>query len=210
MESRNSENIKSMNYIGPSMNPTLMPGDKVRVIPYNGQEIRRGDVIAFIPPGGCSKLIHRVITVDRRGIRTRGDNNKDVDQWALNPDHILGRVASTHRKKRQRKISGGVIGRVFAGRIRIIHRIDACVSNLLRPIYYDLARRGIFRRLLPRWMETRICSFNRPGGTELQLIMGRCVIGRLLPGRARWHIRRPFLLFVDASNLPENPCKLKS
>jgi hypothetical protein len=37
--------------------------------------------------------------------------------------------------------------------------------------------------------------------------MGRRVIGRWLPGMSRWHIRRPFRLFVDEASLPENPAR---
>jgi hypothetical protein len=44
-------------------------------------------------------------------------------------------------------------------------------------------------------------------GKELQLLMGRRVIGRWLPGMSRWHIRRPFRLFVDEASLPENPAR---
>lgn len=51
-------------------------------------------------------------------------------------------------------------------------------------------------------------DWKRPQGTELQLVWGRRVIGRRHPGRVRWHIRRPFLLFVDKATLPKNPSKL--
>ncbi|MGD8776215.1 MAG: hypothetical protein PVF76_16570 [Syntrophobacterales bacterium] len=47
-------------------------------------------------------------------------------------------------------------------------------------------------------------SFNRDAGTELQLVMGQRVIGRRLEGKTRWHIQRPFRLFVDETSLPEN------
>jgi signal peptidase I len=40
--------LKSMNYIGTSMNPTLKPGDRLETVPCDRQEIRRGDVIVFI------------------------------------------------------------------------------------------------------------------------------------------------------------------
>jgi hypothetical protein len=56
-------------------------------------------------------------------------------------------------------------------------------------------------------MRPRVISFNREAGTELQLVMGQRVIGRRLEGKTRWHIRRPFRLFVDEEALPENPGK---
>jgi len=53
-------------------------------------------------------------------------------------------------------------------------------------------------------MRPRVISFNRDAGTELQLVMGRRVIGRWLEGKSGWNIRRPFRLFVDEAALPEN------
>jgi len=193
-----------MNYIGPSMNPTLRPGDRLRVIPYDGRDIRRGDVVVFVPPGGDTKIIHRVVYIDSNGIKTRGDNCNQPDGWVLSPDCILGRVVAAQRSNRWRSIFGGPLGRLFAEAVRVIHAVDSCVSFLLRPAYREFARAGIFIRLLPAQMRPRVISLNRVAGKELQLLLGRRVVGRWLPGKTRWHIRRPFRLFVDEETLPEN------
>jgi hypothetical protein len=57
-------------------------------------------------------------------------------------------------------------------------------------------------------MRPRVISFNRDAGAELQLVMGRRVIGRWLEGKSGWNIRRPYRLFVDEESLPENPGKV--
>ena len=199
--------LKSINYIGPSMNPTLKPGDRLHIIPYDGQDIRRGDVVVFVPPGGGSKIIHRVVSIHSQGIKTRGDNNNELDQWVLKPDQILGCVVSAQRGNRRRRIFCGPMGSLFALTVRFIHVVDSCVSFLLRPAYREFARAGIFIRLLPAQMRPRVISLNRDAGTELQLVMGRRVIGRWMPGRTQWHISRPFRLFVEEAALPENPAK---
>lgn len=199
--------LKTMTYLGPSMNPTLKSGDRLYITPYDKQKIRRGDVIVFLSPEDGAKVVHRVVTIDSYSIRTRGDNCNQVDPWILSSDHILGRVVCRKRRNKWRRVFGGPLGQLFVVTIRAIHTIDSSVSSLLRPAYDRLARTGIFRRLLADQMKTRVVSFNRPAGTELQLIMGRWVVGRWLPGRARWHIRRPFRLFVDEASLPENSAK---
>lgn len=199
-----------MNYIGSSMNPTLKPGDRLDTVPYDGQKIRRGDVIVFISPLDESKAVHRVVSMDSKGIKTRGDNCNRIDPYVLSPDQILGRVISVHRKNRRRRIFGGYLGRVFAGTARVVTALDVSASFLLRPFYHRLARSRILRRWKPVWLEPRVISFSHPGGTELQLLMGRWVIGRRLPGMARWNIRRPFRLFVDENSLPRNPSKQSS
>jgi signal peptidase len=202
--------LKSINYIGPSMNPTLKTGDRLHITPYDGQTIQRGDVVVFIPPAGDSKIIHRVVVIDSRGIRTRGDNCTDVDPWILNPEQILGRVVRARRRNKRLRVFGGPIGSLFAGVIRAIHSIESRVFEVLRPSDKRLASVSLFKHLLTGSMEPRVISFSRPTGIELQLFIGQWLIGRWLPGRSRWHIRRPFRLFVDEDSLPENPSALKT
>jgi len=197
-------NAKSLSYLGSSMNPALKPGDRLQVIPYNGQKVRRGDVIVFVPPGGGSRIVHRVVSIDSEGIKTRGDNNYDLDQWILRPDHILGCVVSVKRGKRRRGIFGGLMGQLCHSIVRALNLCNSSVSAILRPSYDRLAKSGIFRRCLPAQIRPRVISLNRAAGTELQLHLGRRVIGKWLAGHKGWHIRRPFRLFVDEAVLPEN------
>jgi signal peptidase len=199
--------LKSKNYNGASMNPTLKPGDRLDTVPYGRQKIRRGDVIVFISPMDGCKVVHRVVSVDSKGIKTRGDNCNRIDPWDLSPDDILGRVIYVQRRNKQRRIFGGFWGRVFVRAVRALMMLDLRVSSLLRPVYDRLARSGILKWWTPVWLEPRVISFSNSGGTELQLLMGRWLVGRLLPGMARWHIRRPFRLFVDEDSLPGIPLR---
>lgn len=194
---------KLITYLGPSMYPTLKPGDLLQFMPYTGRSIRRGDVIVFLSEEEDLKIIHRVVSVDSGGIRTRGDNNSGTDTCILSPDRILGRVISAQKGGRWRRIVGGAAGPWVATAVRIVERADSKASSLLRPFYYRLARTGIFRRWPPKPLKPRVVSFGRPAGAELQLLLGRRMIGRRRPGNARWYIRRPFRLFVDETSLPK-------
>ena len=205
METTEAQNLI---YKGPSMNPTLKPGDRLWITPNNGQKIQLGDVVVFISPGNGSRVVHRVVSLDTSGVRTQGDNNNRVDPWLLSHDQILGRVFFSERGKRRRRVFGGTIGQLFGVVIREIHALDARVCSRFRPAYDRLARAGVFRRWLPSCMKTRAISLSHPAGTELQLLMGRRVIGRWLPGKSGWSIRRPFRLFVDEESLPENKAEV--
>lgn len=198
---------KSISYIGSSMNPTLKAPDTLQVLPYGGGKIQRGDVTVFLPPGSNHMVVHRVISVNAQGIRTRGDHNRDMDPWILSPDRIVGRVVGAQWGNRRRSIYGRVRGRLCSFGVRAIRLIDLKISSLFRPIYHRLAQTGALRRWSPAWVKTRVLSFDRSTGMELQLLMGQRVIGRLLPGKNQWVIRRPFRLFVDEGSLPENRCK---
>jgi len=193
---------KFLNYMGASMNPVLMSGDELHVVPYNGQKIRSGDVIVFIPPGKDQKIVHRVVSIDSQGIRTKGDNNNRFDPWVINPDHIIGRAVCAKKGNRQRRVFGGLRGQFIALGVRAIRIIDSGIFSLLRPAYYSMVRSGVFRRLMARLIVTRVVSFNRPEGMELKLLLGRHEIGSLPSGRKKWYIRPPFRLFVDEASLP--------
>ena len=198
---------KRLNYIGPSMNPIFKAGDRLKIISNIHAKIRAGDVVVFISPDDGSKVVHRVVSVNSDGIRTRGDNCNHEDDWVLRREHILGQVVAAQRGKRRRRVFGGRIGQLFGLAIRAIHAIEASVSSGFRPTYDRLAMAGVFRRWLPACMKSKTISLSHPAGTELQLLMGKRVIGRWLPGMTRWQIRRPFRLFVDEKTLPENPAK---
>ena len=198
---------QNMNYMGPSMNPTLKSGDGINVIPYGKKKIRIGDVIVFPSPKGYHNVIHRVVSVDSQGIKTRGDNNSNIDPWTLSHNGIIGHVFRAQRGNRRISVHGGLKGLLYSLGIRATHVIESNISSLLHPAYCWLSRTGVLRPWLSARMQTRVLYFNRSNGTELQLLMGRRVIGRLLPDSSQWVIRRPFRLFVDEAALPENPSK---
>lgn len=194
--------IKYITYTGPSMNPTLQAPDMLKVKPYNDSRIQGGDVIAFVPPGGKKTVIHRVISIDSQGIRTLGDHNAHVDEWTLRPDDIIGRVVMAQRGERWLQIYGGTAGRIYALVIRMRRMLKHIIYTPFHAPYRRIAKSGIFRVLLPGRMKIRVLSFNRPHGTDMQLLMGRRVIGRYLTDKNRWKIQRPFRLLVDEASLP--------
>jgi len=201
--------LKSIIYTGPSMNPTLRSGDGLQIIPYNGKKIRSGDVIVFNSPEDGRKITHRVVSINSAGIKTRGDNNKNIDPWLLSSEKIIGRVVYAQRGKRRRTIFGGMIGQSYSVTYRVARKFSSAISPLLRPPYHWLAQAGFIKRWLKIWTKLQILSLKRPAGQELQLLLGPHVIGRLLPGRVQWNIRRPFRLIVDEESLPINELRDK-
>jgi signal peptidase I len=193
--------LRCFNFKGPSMNPTLKTGDSLRVTPYGDEFIRAGDVIVFRPPGKERHVTHRVVSVNARGIRTRGDNNRKMDPWLLQPCDITGRVVSAHRGTRTIYVHGGKRGVLMVRALWFIRYADAVISSLFRPVYRRLSTAGMFRSVFPK-TKTRLLCFKQPGGVEMQLLMGSKIIGRRRSGEP-WRVRRPFRLFVNEASLPD-------
>ncbi|HEX9157331.1 MAG TPA: S26 family signal peptidase, partial [Syntrophales bacterium] len=175
---------------GGSMRPLLRPGDRIRFVPCRAEELRRGDVIIFLPPGGTERVVHRVVSTGPAGIFTQGDANSCTDSWALKQEDIAGFALSVERSGRLIPVAGGLAGRLLAACIRAFRRSDHLASHVLHPCYRGLARSGFFRALLPSVLRPRVIMFEREGQREMQLIMGRRVVGRRPAGAGAWTIRR--------------------
>ena len=103
---RNAQPV-TLNFTGSSMKPTLKPGDGLRVHQYGDRKIRIGDVVVVCPPERGQHVVHRVISVDSHGIRTKGDNNNNMDDRILCTEDIIGQVVCVNRKNRSKTIYCG-------------------------------------------------------------------------------------------------------
>jgi len=187
---------------GESMRPLFRPGDRIRFVPCRAEEVRPGDVIIFVPPGRDERVVHRVVSTGPDGIRTKGDANPYGDVWELQQVDIIGRAEALERDGRVTPVAGGIAGRLLVACIRAFRRSDHLASHVLHPCYRGLARSGLFRVLLPPALRPKVITFERYGQRELQLVLGRRIIGRRPAGADAWTIRRPFRIFVDEHSLP--------
>ncbi len=187
---------------GESMQPLLRPGDRIVFVPCRVEELKRGDVIIFLLPGKQERVVHRVVSNGPEGIRTRGDANPCRDTGHLRQDDIVGRAVSRERGGRVIPVAGGIAGRLFVALIRAFRKSDHLASHVLNPCYRGIARSGLFRALIPPALRPRVITFERDGEREMQLVLGRRIIGRRPAGAGVWIIRRPFRLFVDEQALP--------
>ena len=187
---------------GDSMRPLFRPGDRLYFVSCRIEEVRKGDVIIFLPPGREERIIHRVVSSGPGGIRTRGDANPYTDAWTLRQENIVGRAVFVERGVRVIPVAGGRAGRMLAALIRALRKSDHLASHVLNPCYRGLARSGLFRTLFPPALRPRVISYDRDGQREMQLVIRSLIIGRRPAGTCVWTIRRPFRLIVEEGSLP--------
>jgi len=191
-EQRDSSPLANVIYSGTSMNPLLKNVDRLFYIPYSKEQLRKGDIIIFTPANTSKKVVHRIISARDSIIRTKGDNNNYSDVESLYPSQIIGRVIYARRGPRKINIYGGITGRIQC-MMNISLDFRKMLFRPIRPIYNFMAKSGVvhFLRIRPQ-----VLVFSRPSGTEIQLLVGKHVVGRKLP-QGNWQIKPPFRLFLD-------------
>lgn len=190
---------------GPSMAPTLSPGDVIVVAPYGVRRVRRGDLIVFRLPDSGRLIVHRVASVGKSGLIVRGDNNSLPDPWSPETGDILGRVVGRVRNREVRGLAGGTAGDLSGRAFRLMSAARQALFRLIRPAYRWAADRGAARFLSSFLPKSRLIAVERPAGIELLLVAGGRVIARKPAGGGTWHVRQPFKLLVDIRALPAGP-----
>jgi len=185
-----------------SMSPTLIPGDALHIIHYGKKSPGPGDVIVFHSENRDCLIVHRIHRKKSNGIKTRGDNNTLPDSWVVNPNEIIGYVASITRGSKRRPIRNGLPGRIEAAYRQLTKKLTNRISRALHPIYHFLANARLFSKPLSHRLQPQIYEFTRPDGPkQLHLYLNGKPVGRRRPNGA-WHIRRPYRLFIDVTALP--------
>ena len=181
---------------GPSMKPTLLPGDKIETKKVAFEQLRPGDIIVYNSPENIRlNIIHRIIKQDYDGLTTRGDNNSQTDPYRVRPEHRPLKVIAIERDSRRLSITKhGIIlhhFRLGQRKLRIFK------DKYLHPIYAFIADSRIFYPV-GILFKTDIRKFKRPKGTEFQLFVGKHRIGVLHPGTEKWQISFPWRMFIKA------------
>ena len=116
---------------GSSMMPFIRSRDKVCISPIEKNEIRRGDVLAFVIGEDCHMLIHRVVKISDQGFLCKGDNQaQNIDGW-IAYDDVIGKVTEIRREGKAVKFGLGVVKGLIA-RLSIQNRLVPLVSGLRR------------------------------------------------------------------------------
>lgn len=186
---------------GPSMKPTLLPGDKIDIKEVAFEELKRGDIIVYNNPENIRiNVIHRIIGCDSDGLVTCGDNNSHIDPYKVRAEHRPLKVIAFERGSRRLLVSkhGMLVHnfRLLQKRIKLLipkklYSISAAVAN--SKFFYPIGK----------LFNTEVHKFKRHKGIELQLFIGKRRIGILRPEEDKWYISFPWKLFIKAPEILE-------
>lgn len=183
------------------MRPTLPNHAALQVEPYGERRIQPGDVIVFCSPDSSATVVHRVVSVSRRGLVTRGDANDAADPWVLSAESVIGKVRHARAGATPRRIYGGPWGILVAAAARARRFSARLMVRGLRPLLPAIARRNFFTRLWAAIYKPKVVRFNDGGESSFFLIVRGRRVGRFDPEQGTWTLIRPFSSFVDVKVL---------
>jgi len=189
---------------GPSMNPTLKPGDGLEILTYgNRSEIRIGDVIVYPHPFGTVDVVHRIIKIRHDSVITRGDNNNRIDPYTVRFEDISGKVVAAKRKNRRVSIKSGNAG-FYIHKFMLFRKYFLLYGLVPFRFVSDLiAASGIFNIFHPVF-NLKTIHINRDHEKQLILVSGSRPIGRQMPGSGEWQIRFPYKYFINKRRLKKS------
>jgi signal peptidase len=76
-----SDRLRFEPVLSGSMRPAIQPGDMAILRPLPVDQLRVGDVIAYLPPDSPTPVMHRIVSLDAQGFITKGDANSVDDPW---------------------------------------------------------------------------------------------------------------------------------
>ncbi len=77
-----------------SMEPIIQTGNILLVKEMD--DYKMGDIIVYVRDDGMS-IVHRIVSVDFVGYKTKGDNNAEEDKWTVRTDQVVGKVIQIFR-----------------------------------------------------------------------------------------------------------------
>ena len=174
--------------------PCFQEGDLLEIVPVNWAEIRIGDCLVFWGEDG-QQVVHRVIGKGEN-LKTRGDAFKQVDEHAVLPQRIIGRVIYRHRLGRKLSVANGLFGHLAGRLFHFAGRIDpqrlSRGGRLARSIQ-SLSLTG----LKPLWKRGKIHTLQRIGDPPVIVWrIGSFTVGSQDPTSKEWTVSWPWRIMV--------------
>lgn len=81
-----------------SMEPTIMTNAVVMMEPVDFEDIDINDIIVYNCKEVGYNVVHRVVAIGLNELYTKGDNNDNIDRWAVTENMVNGRVVSIYNE----------------------------------------------------------------------------------------------------------------
>jgi signal peptidase I len=180
-------------YSGTSMYKTFFNADYLKIDKITIYELHNGDIVVFqkIEKNKTKNiLVHRVLSISKNKLVTRGDNNSKNDEEPVTEEDLIGKVTHYERNGKMHKVWNGKLGliraRVLHGRLHIIRTI----KFFLRKPYRLLKKTGIISKF---WRpEIEMIHFETQNGPLVKYVHKGKTVASCWTETNQWWFRRPY------------------
>ncbi len=184
------------------MRPWFRNGDHVEseIVPF--KSLCPGDVIAFKPREDRHTVIHRIISIHGREIKTQGDSNlSGLDPWIITPDDWVERVSRVTRNGKVVFFPKGMNGVALAKLWRWVRRAIHGAETTLHPLYVMFQTDTTFHRFCHRHLPLRVFTFGRGQAQSSKIRLGAWRIATKASPLDEWKVKKPFRLILNPNYL---------
>lgn len=194
------------------MRGTFRDGDYLQIAETGTENLKRGDVVVFLEQSEDNKkkdnIVHRIVSIRKDRIITRGDYNLLADKNVLDPVHLIGKVLGYERGGKYRTVANKFSGYLRSRRIRSVLLIRRGILLLTRPFYNLIKKSGIVPRI---WKPLLIkIILTADSKTYTKYIHRGKTVAQINNGRVK--IKKPYDLILRVINTSKNttdPVELK-
>ena len=188
-------------YRGKSMKASFQPGDRLYIEPVLIEKLKRGDVIIFQGTdhnGEEKELVHRVVSIYKDGLYTRGDNNTQNDDILVTQKNFKGIVTHFERNGKKKPVKRGFQGMIKAK----IHYLTLFFKRLIRIIFRKPYRALKKSRIVPKiWKpEIKKIFIKTPDEEIIKYIHGSHTVAQLWPKKKKFLCKKPYDLIIKPDN----------
>ena len=172
---------------------TFCLGDYLTIKVVVSSDIRPGDII-FFRKSENKEIVHRVMSIKKDGILTRGDNNSKPDLDLVTEKEFVGIVTQVTRRGKCLPIVGGYPGLIWASLVHQWNKIKLVIIFVGRYPYRWLRR---FRLLSfcwkPRLTEVHL---NTGYGPLVKYLYKRETVAYWWPNKHYFKCHKPYDLVI--------------
>ena len=190
-------------YAGPSMHPTLKSGDLLKIVEYENNTPRIGDVILFVAPELNNPVVHRIISNKNGMFKTRGDNCSHIDPWEIVQKVIIGKITGAVRGKININIKGGLSGRTNAFWCRTYNLLTPKLSIGINKTFKILHAHTLFPTINFPKKRLHTIRFVTNGTQSHRLMLDAKYIGHYDRDTSSWRIIFPYRFLLKKASLPK-------
>jgi signal peptidase I len=183
------------------MKASFRVGDRLHIKPVLIEKLKKGDVIIFQGTdfnGEEKELVHRVVSIYKDGLYTRGDNNTQNDDILVTQKNFKGIVTHFERNGKKKPVKNG-----FQGMIKAKIRYSNLSIKMLIRVIFRMPYRALKKsRLVPKiWKpDIKKIYIKTLDGEIIKYIHGSHTVAQMWPKKKKFLCKKPYDLIIKPDN----------